>query len=125
MTIATDFESATSSGWTDTDVPIPTRKSNRSQGDMIISYNFITFVPVVVEPAVGQLSAKKSKRSKGKNKKHNNYYIMTIATDFESATSSGGIETDVPKPKTRKSNRSKGDMIYSYRVLTFVPACSC
>ena len=34
---------------------------------MIISYNFITFVTVVVEPAVGQLSAKKSTRSKGKN----------------------------------------------------------
>ena len=112
MTIATDFESATSSGRTETDVPIPTRKSNRSKGDMTISYNFITFVPVVVEPAVGQLSAKKSNRSKGKNMKHNNYYyIMTIATDFESATSSGGIETDVPNPKTRKSNRSKGDMI--------------
>ena len=74
MTIATDFESATFSGRTETDVPIFTRKSNRSKGDMIISYNFITFVPVVVEPAVEQLSAKNSNRSKCKNKKHNNYY---------------------------------------------------
>ena len=40
--IATDFEPATSSGWTETDVPIPTRKNNKS------SYNFITFVSVVV-----------------------------------------------------------------------------
>ena len=48
ITIATDFEPATSSGWTETDVPIPTRKSNKSKGDMIISYNFITFVSVVV-----------------------------------------------------------------------------
>ena len=54
MTIATDFESATSSGRTETDVPNPkTRKNNRSKGDMIISYNFFTFVLVVVEPAVG------------------------------------------------------------------------
>ena len=78
---------------------------------MIISYSFVTFVPgpAVAEPAVGQLSAKKSTRSKGKTMRHN--LLMTIATDFEPATSSGDIETNIPKSKTRTSNRSKGYMI--------------
>ena len=60
-----------------------------------------------------------STRSKGKTMKHNS--LMTIATDFESATSSGRTETDVPNLKTRMSNRSIGDMIISYSDITFVP----
>ena len=51
--------------------------------------------------------------------KHNS--LMTIATDFEPATSSGGIETNIPKSKTRTSNKSIGDMIISYSDITFVP----
>ena len=60
-----------------------------------------------------------STRSKGKTMKHNS--LMTIASDFEPATSSGGIETNIPKSKTRTSNRSIGDMIISYSDITFVP----